>query len=277
VFCDAASVAQERLKGWCGIVEFTLSTASLFNFELREVFRLASEVGFHGIELMVTNRGETQSKDRLAELIDLYHLPVRSIHAPFLLAAKKVWGDPVSKIERSVDMAHALHSEVVVVHLPYFWQWSYARWAHRNLNAFSKSCGVTIAVENAMLVNLWRPINLSLFNSMGEIKHFDNITFDTSHYAIAGVDILQAWEELKDQAVHVHLSNNYMKGFDDHALPFEGRLPLDKFLGLLRRDGFEGKIVLELGPGPLETRLGEDRILFNLRRSLEYCIDCYGE
>lgn len=224
---------------------------------------------------MVAKREETQSADRLAEFADKYNLPVRSIHAPFLMAAKNVWGHPLSKIDKSVTMARALKADLVVVHLPYLWQWGYASWARRKLNSYSRDSGVIIAVENAMLINLYRPINFSLFNSIREMQHFDNLVFDTSHYAIARIDILKAWQALKGRVQHIHLSNNYMKGFDDHALPFDGRLPLDRFLAALREDGFNGKVALELGPGPLEARLGEERLLENLRRSLDYCRDCY--
>jgi sugar phosphate isomerase/epimerase len=225
---------------------------------------------------MVTNRSETQSAARLKELAEEFGIPVRSIHAPFLFAAKKVWGGALEKIDASVMMAHELGADLVVVHLPYFWQWGYARWARRELNAYSRSCGVAIAVENAMLVNIHRPLNLSLFNSLQELSRFENLVFDTSHYAIARVDIFHAWEVLKGRVKHVHLSNNYMKGFDDHALPFEGRLALDRFLGMLHREGFTGKVALELGPGPLEARLGRERIVCNLRSSLEYCRASYG-
>ncbi len=225
---------------------------------------------------MITRREETQSVPRLAELVTNYKLPVRSIHAPFLMAAKNVWGKPLSKIEKSVDMAKTLNADLVVVHLPYFWQWGYASWARSNLNSYSAESGVMIAVENAMMVNIFKPLNFSLFNSISELQHFDNLVFDTSHYAIAGLDILETWEILKDRVKHIHLSNNYMKGFDDHALPFEGHLPLDRFLGALKRDNFEGRVVLELGPGPLEARLGEEKILHNLKRSLDYCRECYG-
>lgn len=225
---------------------------------------------------MVTKRAETQSTSYVRELSHETGIPVRSIHAPFLLAAKKVWGGPREKIAVSLDMARDLQAEVVVVHLPYFWQWDYARWARRNLNEYSHASTVIIAVENAMHVNLLRPVNLSLFNSLRDIRCFDNLCLDTSHYAIAGVNIFEAWEELHGHVRHIHLSNNYLKGFDDHALPFEGRLPLDRFLRLLHRDGFDGKIALELGPGPLEARLGRDRILYNLRRSLAYCRENYA-
>lgn len=225
---------------------------------------------------MVTKRAETQSTSYVRELSQKAGIAVRSIHAPFLLAAKKVWGGPQEKIAVSVAMARELHAEVVVIHLPYFWQWGYAHWARSNLNDYAREGGITIAMENAMHVNLYRPVNLSLFNSLRDIRCFDSLCFDTSHYAIAGVNIFQAWEELRGHVRHIHLSNNYLKGFDDHALPFEGRLPLDRFLHLLHQDGFDGKIALELGPGPLEARLGRGRILYNLRRSLEYCRSNYG-
>jgi sugar phosphate isomerase/epimerase len=242
---------------------------------LDDVFRLTKNAGFNGIELMVTKRAETQSTSSLRELTARYNLSVRSIHAPFLMASKKVWGDPQTKIDKAVSMAHTLGSEVVVVHLPYFWQWGYARWARKSLNDYSRRCGIIVAMENAIHVNFLRPINFSLFNSPREMIQFDNLVFDTSHYAIAGLDIIEVWEELKGHVRHIHLSNNYLKGFDDHALPFEGRLPLDRFIGRLRKDGFEGRVALELGPGPLEARLGEEKIVENLRHSLEYCLESY--
>ena len=210
-------------------------------------------------------------------LVDEFGLSIRSIHAPFLFAARKVWGGPLQKIERSVEMAKQLGSRLVVVHLPYFWQWNYARWAYRSLDDIYRDSKVIVAMENAMLVNLHRPLNLSLFNNLRDMSHFENLVFDTSHYAIARIDIFEAWNELHGRIRHIHLSNNYMKGFDDHALPFEGRLPLDRFLNVLRRDGFDGTIALELGPGPLEARLGEKRIVNNLRRSLEFCTVHYGK
>lgn len=258
-------------------MELLLSTASLYNFDLSRTFRLAAEAGFHGIELMVTTDENTQSIPYVGEISERYGVPVRSVHAPFLLAAKKVWGDPEEKIERSVAMAGALGAEVVVIHLPYFWQWGYARWVRRRLNDCARRGAVTVAIENAILVKLLRTYNFSFFNTLEELKRFDNLVFDTSHYAISGVDIMLAWGELKDKVRHIHLSNNYLRGYDDHALPFEGRLPLDRFLGALRRDGYAGRVALELGPGPLEARLGEERILNNLRRSLEYCLRCYWE
>ncbi len=235
--------------------------------------RLAREAGFRGIELMVTKREETHSAALVGGLAEKYGLAVESVHAPFLMAAKKVWGNYLGKIERSLEMAEQLGAKVVVVHLPYFWQWSYSRWSRRHLTRPSERDDVLIAVENAMLLKVRRPLNFSRFNSLHELQRFQNLVFDTSHFAIAGTDIFHAWDELKSRVCHVHLSNNYLKGFDDHALPFEGRLPLRRFIALLSQEGYSGKVALELGPGPLEARLGEERVVQNLRRSLEFCVE----
>ncbi len=254
-------------------IDFILSTASLFNFDLERICGLAAEAGFTGLELMVTKREETQSSQRVRELTGRHGLRVDSIHAPFLMGARKVWGDYAGKIRKSLQMAQELNARVVVIHLPYFWQWRYAHWLRSNLVRPSLNEGVQLAVENAMLLRVGRPINFSLHNSLQELAAFQNLVFDTSHFAIAGVDIFRAWETLKDKVRHVHLSNNYLKGLDDHALPFDGRLPLDRFLKSLSREGYQGKVALELGPGPLEARLGDKRIVRNLRRSLQFCLE----
>lgn len=253
-------------------IDFIFSTASLFGWELERVFRIASEAGFGGVELMVTNRQETQSPEDVRRLSEKYGLRVDCVHAPFLIAARKVWGDFRGKIDRSMEMARCLGAEVVVAHLPYFWQWRYARWLRRSPYRGGEE-RVCLAVENAMLLKISRPLNFSLYNSPAALSVFPHLVFDTSHFAIAGVDIFKAWEVLGPRVRHIHLSNNYLKGFDDHALPFDGRLPLDRFLVLLSESGYRGKVSLELGPGPLEARMGEGRVLANLKRSLAYCLE----
>ncbi len=254
-------------------MDFIFSTASLFQWELERIFSLAAQAGFQGMELMVTKRPETQSPEQVSCLAERYGLRVDCVHAPFLLAARKVWGGFRGKIERSLEMARSLGAGVVVAHLPYFWQWGYARWVRDHMRSVSSGEQVCLALENAMLLNLRRPLNFSLYNNLPGLAELPHLVFDTSHFAVAGVDIFEAWNILGAKVRHVHLSNNYLKGFDDHALPFDGRLPLDRFLKLLSRTGYRGKVSLELGPGPLEARLGERRVLANLRRSLEFCLE----
>jgi len=236
---------------------------------------MAAEAGFEGVEIMVNKRLETQDAGILKGLSAKHGVPVKCVHAPFLLMNRSVWGNYAGKIERSVDLASALGAETVVVHLPYFWHLAYARWLKNEINSFTRCNGAILAVENAILINVRNRVNFSFFNDLNGLKMFDHVTFDTSHFAISRVDILEAWRELKERVAHVHLSDNRGHGFDDHALPLQGELPLGEFLSALRRDGYAGLISLELSPRALESNKPE-RVVPHLRESLEFCRSHYN-
>lgn len=238
---------------------------------MSDVLRMARAAGFEGVELMVTRREDTQVPGLVLRASEEHEVRIESVHAPFLMGAKRVWGDYRGKVERSVEMARLAGAGVVVIHLPYFWELGFARWMRQGMGSPARDDTVVVAVENAIMLKAHRPLNFSRFNSLPQLKRLPHLVFDTSHFAIAGVDIFHAWEELRDKVRHIHLSNNYLLGYDDHALPFQGRLPLDRFLAQVKRDGYGGKVALELGPGPLEARLGEKRVVDNLKRSLDYC------
>jgi sugar phosphate isomerase/epimerase len=249
--------------------QFILSSASLYYYPLNLFFELAAEAGFSGVEIMVTKRVETQDLATVKALSERW-LPVHCIHGPFLLANTSIWGNHREKLDRSIALAKGLGAEVVVVHLPYFWHPAIANWMKTELNAYGRSNGMVLAVENAIHLKLKRRWNFSYFNNVEELRRFDNLTLDTSHFAISRVDIVEAWEKLKDKVAHVHLSDNFGQGMDDHALPSTGLLPLDSFLNRLRDDGYDGAISLELNPRALESSKPE-RVLGNLKSSLEFC------
>lgn len=254
-------------------MELSFSNASLFSLPLERFFRLAGEAGFRKVEIMVTRDPETRDAHRLNRWAEDHDLQIGSIHAPFLWAAKRIWGSHREKIERSVNLALATGAEVVVAHLPYVWEMEYARWLNGPFIDYVLRCPVTVALENAILPKLGFPVNLSRYNRPERLKDFPFLVFDTSHFAMGGHDIHRMWDLLGDKVVHIHLSNNYLKGMDDHALPHEGFLPLGSFLRRLSRDGFPGTVVLELSPTSLEARLGERRVVSNLKRSLEFCLE----
>ncbi len=222
-------------------------------------------------------RPASQDAGALLELRDSSGLSISSIHAPFLLASRRVWGRPREKLARSMLLARELGAGVVVVHLPYFWQIDYARWLYHHANQLSRDSGLTVAVENAIHLNLRKRFNLSFFNNLKDLAGFECLVFDTSHFAISHNDIFAAWDALKYRVKHIHLSNNYLKGFDDHELPHLGNLPLDRFLATVASDGYEGLITLELNPGSLGAREGPEEVAANLQASLEFCRAHYAE
>jgi sugar phosphate isomerase/epimerase len=220
---------------------------------------------------MVDNRPDSQDLDALRSLQSSSGIDICSIHAPFLLASRKVWGRPMEKMERSIHFARELGSQVVIIHLPYFWQIEYARWLYHNINQLNREAQLTVAVENAIYVNVRKRINLSFYNNLDDLSTFNSLVFDTSHFAISHNDIFPAWERLRPLVKHIHLSNNYLKGFDDHELPHQGNLPLDRFLARIASDGFDGIVTLELNPGSLGAKTSRQEVVTRLAISLEFC------
>jgi sugar phosphate isomerase/epimerase len=224
------------------------STAAFFSRPLRFAFAAIADAGFEGVEVMVTRDPATQDGRRLRELSAQHALPIRAIHAPFLLMTRKVWGtDPVRKIYRSIELAERAEVPLVVVHPPYRWQSGYRGWVDGHLHGLSERTGVRVGVENMFPLSLGkRGVAFHAHDVLNDLDRFPHVVLDTSHAAVAGLDLLETYRELRDRLVHVHLSNNAGRGWDSHASVDAGVLPLGDLLDAVAADGFTGTISLEL-------------------------------
>jgi sugar phosphate isomerase/epimerase len=228
-----------------------LSTAPFFRFPLREAFERIREAGFEAVEVMVTSDPATQDGRSLRELAAEFGLTIDALHAPFLLLTRRVWGtDPVTKIYRATQVAEQAGIPLVVVHPPYKWQVKYQRWIDHNLAEYSARAGVSVAVENMFPVKIRgdRGLRFHASQDFEDLDRYPTLVLDTSHLAVAGYDILEAYQRYRTKVVHFHLSDNAGKGWDSH-LPMgdeRGTLPLDELLDAVMADGFGGTISLEL-------------------------------
>jgi sugar phosphate isomerase/epimerase len=225
------------------------STVSVFSKPADEAFAVVAAAGFDGIEVMVTGVQDTQDPDHLRELAAANDLPVRAIHAPFLLTARKVWGtDPIGKIDHAIELAEDVGAGIVVVHPPYRWQSGYRRWLDEELPRLAERTDVQVAVENMFPLRL-RGRKVATFHArqgLDDLERFPHVVLDTSHAAVAGLDLRTAVERLGPRLVHVHLSNNAGKGWDSHLPLDQGVLDLESFLDALAASGFGGTVSLEL-------------------------------
>lgn len=248
------------------------STAPFFGRPLREAFRAAAEAGYRSVEVMVTRDPATQEAHLLADLSREFDLSVDTIHAPFLLMTRRVWGtDPTGKIYRSVHLAEEVGASLVVIHPPYRWQVRFKRWVERSLAEFSARTGVAVAVENMFPVRLpgERGLTFHAGQDLEDLERYPYLVLDTSHAAVAGHDLLEFYRRHRDQILHVHLSNNAGRGWDSHLPVYEGVLPLGGFLDLLASDGFAGSVSLELD---LRPYLRDEKLLREvLVRNREFC------
>jgi sugar phosphate isomerase/epimerase len=254
------------------------STAPFFRRPLRDAFRHAAQAGFDAVEVMVTQDPNTQEPHLLAGLAEEFELSVEAIHAPFLLVTRSVWGsDPTGKIYRAVHLAEEVGASLVVIHPPYRWQVRFKRWVEGNLAGFSARTGVTVAVENMFPIRIRGERGLRFHSSQGfeDLERFPYLVLDTSHAAVANLDIREFYRQYRDQIQHIHLSNNAGKGWDSHLPVYqEGVLPLAEFLEDLAKDGFAGNVSLELDLRPWLN--DADALQEVIVRNREFCLNWLG-
>ena len=232
-------------------IPVTLATSSVYPLSVHDGFAIAADLGYDGVEVMVTNSATSQNPIALNELASRYGQPIHSIHAPTLLLTQQVWGGAWNKILRSVKLAEQVNAEVVVVHPPFRWQGEYASQFGEGINELMDRSGIKIAVENMypwraggqearMYLPHWNPID----------RNYRHVTWDFSHAAIAGVDSHQAFQRLRERLAHVHLTDGFPNGRDEHLLPGYGSQPCAEALNWLgeyhREHGYEGVVCLEV-------------------------------
>lgn len=244
------------------------STGSLHPFGLDRIFAWAAEVGFDGIEVMMDDRWDTHQQRYLDHLVQTHGLPVLALHPPI---GRGVWGlEPEETLLRVADLATRVEAGVVVAHPPRVGR-SLHKWVEGPL-AEARSRGIRVAVENMPREVDQGPLGLRAPRSCchpEDLLEVGDVTLDTSHCGMSGVDVLRARELLQGQLRHVHLSDSRLIGRDDHRPPGKGKLPLKELLYGLRGQGYPGVISLELKPWPLGAP-DPEKILQRMRESLEF-------
>lgn len=225
------------------------STGPFWAFDVERAFDALAEAGFEEIELMVTRDPKTQEPDLPLRLATERGLRIASVHGPFLVITKTVWGpDPLEKIRRGIEMCKAVGATTYIVHPPYLWERDYARWLTDQAAEVSADSGVRVAVET--MYPKWvagRRLRLHRWLDPRELmQNCEHVVLDTSHLTVARKDILDSYGVLAPKLVHVHLSDNAGDGRDGHLELEQGILPLDRFLGELRRTSYAGVVSLEL-------------------------------
>ncbi len=247
------------------------STGPFWAFELERAMDALAQAGFRDIELMVTRDPRTHEPELPRKLAEERGLRIASVHAPFLVVTKLVWGpDPVQKIRRGIEMCRAVGASTLIVHPPHLWEQGYAHWIRNELASVSLESGVDVAVET--MYPKWvagRRMRVYRWIDPRELYEASPIVaLDTSHVTVARIDMLEAYTTLLPKLAHIHLSNNAGDGRDGHLELDRGILPMDRFLDTVRRTGYSGGISLELTVRTYIER--PEEMAGMLRRNREY-------
>jgi sugar phosphate isomerase/epimerase len=225
------------------------STGPFWAFELERAMDAIAEAGFTEIELMVTRDTKTHEPELPLKLAQERGLRIASIHGPFLVVTKSVWGmDPIGKIERGIEMCESVGAGTLVVHPPFLWERAYAGWIGERAQLAFEETGVAVAVET--MYPKWvagrKLRGYRWLDPVELVEAAPHVAIDTSHLTVARKDILVSYETLAPRLVHVHLSDNAGDGKDGHLELGRGILPLGRFIAVLRRSKYAGTISLEL-------------------------------
>lgn len=255
-----------------GGLRILASTGPLFARPLDWAIGVIAEAGYDGVELMVTQDPATQQGDRVEVAALREGMPVPVIHGPFLLLTRRVFGTNfIEKSRRSLALASEVGANLLIVHPPYRWQGRFHDWLVEEAEEEADSLGMRIGLENLFPVPvLGRPVRFHRYTRPDHLEGFSNLVLDTSHFGVAGVDIVSAWDRLGGEAAHLHVSDNRGQGRDSHAPLGHGILPIASFLVAVGRSSYAGAITLELD---CRRYLGDRAALVGyLRQEREKCL-----
>jgi sugar phosphate isomerase/epimerase len=247
-----------------------LSTASVYPQPTADAFRIASALGYDGVEVMVWTDPVSQDPDALRGLSDRFGVPVLAIHAPCLLLTQRVWStDPWTKLLRAQVAAERVGAGTVVVHPPFRWQREYAREFEEGLARMQEETDVVFAVENMFPVRArgaevgmysphWNPVD----------QPYPNVTIDLSHTAVSGSDPLAMADALGDRLAHLHLADGIgVVNRDEHLVPGRGNQPAGEMLERLAANHYTGQVVVEINT---RRAVGRDQRVDDLAESLAF-------
>ncbi len=220
------------------------STGPLLMSPLSWTLDAIADAGYEAAEVMVAHNAETRNASTVLAYAAEAGLQIPVVHGPYLLLLRTVFGaNYVEKTRRSFELCAELGATTMVAHAPFRWERTARGWIASEAEAEAVEAGTTFAMENLF------PVAGRSFSSvvtLGELTPFSHVVFDTSHFAVAGIDLFEAWDALAGRVSHLHVSDNLGIGKDSHAPIGSGVLPLERFLGHVGTSGWGGTITLEL-------------------------------
>jgi len=245
-------------------VLLSLSTACLYGFPLRTTFALAAEAGFEAVELVMGPQVWCRGTRHAASLAQDSGLEIHSVHpTPLGLSPD---GRGVGCIRDAVRAGLELGCSCVVVHVPEVSCWTdpvAQRWlkALEDCQRLARGSAMRITLENSGV--RYQPGREAVLGRLPALvifarEHGLGITFDACHAGAAGLELLPAYDLVRDRLVNVHFSDfrHLRRGtglgllsilLAQHRMPGEGCLPLADLATRLAQDGFSGSITVEVG------------------------------
>lgn len=220
-----------------------------------EVFRKLQQSGVEGIELLLPSFTPVTDHHihEVKGVLNKYHMPVFSIHQKLRFFTKT----KIAEITHLFHIADFLGAKVIVLHMnnagKQFFDTNYTTLLH----SLEKKYGISVGFENMEKhpASLFFPHRWhhEIFSRLIDEKDF-NITFDTTHLAHSGGNILTFFKKNKKRIVNIHLSDYRPHLLNSTLRPMRfkhlslgnGVLPMQDFLRLLKDEKYQGLVTMEI-------------------------------
>ena len=242
-------------------MRLSFSTASFYHPPLRFSLRLARDLGFDGVELVIGPEYILLGERRIHKLIELNGLTLLSLHQPMVPFALPTPGWPrqaARSIPKTIAAGRAFGCEVVVIHATTARSEGNPRWRAyaQAMRQALEQAGPPITVGVEISQHTKRAYREAMDDADAVLRFVEDqgeqvgITLDTAHTAANGDDLLALYEKLRSRLRNIHLSDWTIRDgkHRTHLVPGEGRAPLAEFLKMLARDQYAGLLTLEVSP-----------------------------
>lgn len=219
----------------------------------QDVLLSLKKSGVEGIELLVCPNIQNKDIQKVQKILKGLDMDVFSVHQ----SISTLFNISILEITNLFKIANKLSTKVIVLHINVVGNQIFDEDYVKDLKDLEKKYNIKIGIENSpksilscFLSYAWKENEfLRVIRKTGL-----HITFDTTHLAQAGYDIIDFYIKNKNYIANIHLSD-YKKHFlNTHLLltsythlPLgNGRLPIREFLQTLKDNNYSGLITMEI-------------------------------
>jgi sugar phosphate isomerase/epimerase len=238
-----------------------LHTDSLGKYGLHRVFSLAKKAGYDGIELGVNAKNlDTQNPEYLKNLAEEAEIKIIVVETPEMLTEKKM--------EVSYKVAKAVGATTIVVQPPNYFDYHTTKWLKANAPKLRSHDGLKVLLKNMPDERTFGVFPKYAMTNTTDLREFKQMALDLSNLVTRSIPALEYYEQMHDFVFHVHLSN--YRGNKDHALPMDGKLPLESFLKKMKKRDYAGHFSVKVRPEELHAGAKDSEILEQLKKIKEF-------
>ena len=233
----------------------------------KQVLSFLKAVGVDGIELLATSNVTDYDLKRIDKMLKDVNMHVFSVHQ----SLSTLFNIKILEINNLCRIAKRLGAKVVVLHINVIGKRIFDNKYIGSLKELEKEYKIKITVENSpkSILTIFKPYCYQEEKFFKITKENDlSITFDITHLAQIGGDIISFYNNHKKQIANIHLSD-YRKSLknqvllmasDTHLSLGKGELPIKDFLKTLKNDSYDGLITMEIN-GNLEELFSSARLV----------------